>query len=336
MKPIARVGVGIVIAGVTSLTLAQHGWASSNAWLEFSRYLPYLVLLLPAVAATLASIWLGRLWVVASAANLALLLTLGMGLQCNSAESGPPRLRVMTWNVKVSDARAQPDRVRSLALEVLRQDPDILVMQDASGLVPEHGDPALPPGPLFGLAHVHAVGQYVVASRFALQDCTTAPIGVRGDSLRYVRCRVDARGSTLDLVTVHFQSPREGLNAARREGLDGADDWTGNYVRRLAQAGSLARDLAGHRGPLVVAGDLNAAESSPVIQTLLGIGLHDAFSSAGRGYGYSHGHALRLRHDFLRIDHILVSAQVGVMDSFVGPSKATDHRPVIADLRWPR
>jgi endonuclease/exonuclease/phosphatase (EEP) superfamily protein YafD len=81
-----------------------------------------------------------------------------------------------------------------------------------------------------------------------------------------------------------------------------------------------------------VAGDLNAVESSPIVRTLLALGLRDAFSSAGRGYGYSHGHSLRLRHDFLRIDHILVSPQVGVMDSFVGQSNASDHRPVIADL----
>jgi endonuclease/exonuclease/phosphatase family metal-dependent hydrolase len=174
----------------------------------------------------------------------------------------------------------------------------------------------------------------VVASRFALQGCTAAPIAPGGDSRQFLRCKVDVRGSALDLVTVHFQSPRDGLNAARREGLDGADDWTGNYVLRLAQSRGLARDLAGSRGPLVVAGDLNAPESSPVIQALLGIGLRDAFSIAGRGYGFTHGHSLRLRHDILRIDHILVSPEVEVLYSFVGQSDATDHRPLIADLRW--
>ena len=326
------IAVGAVIAGVALLVVAQHAISGDNAWLELSRYLPFLVLLLPSLAAGVASFWLGRVWVAASVVNLVLLLTLGMGLQWHARGGGAEPVRLMTYNVKIFDAEPSRDRVQALALEVARYDPDILVMQDAYGWMNARGDPALPSGPVFGLAHVYAVGQYVVASRFDLQGCGPGPARVPGEIDPYVLCLVDVRGVALRLVTTHFQTPRDGLNAARREGLDGADDWQGNYARRLAQARALARDLAGSRGPLVVAGDLNAVESSPVIQALLGIGLRDAFSSAGRGYGYTHGHSLRPRHDFLRIDHILVSPEIGVTDSFVGQSDASEHRPVIADL----
>ncbi len=138
------------------------------------------------------------------------------------------------------------------------------------------------------------------------------------DNHRYLRCLVDARGVELNLVTAHFQSPRAGLNAARHEGLDGADDWQRNHANRLHQARALARDVAGSRRPLVLAGDLNAPQSSPVIGSLLATGLRDAFTSAGRGYGYSHGHSLRNGFDLLRIDHVLVSPDIGVMACFVG------------------
>ena len=57
-----------------------------------------------------------------------------------------------------------------------------------------------------------------------------------------------------------------------------------------------------------------------------------AFSSAGFGYGYSHGHALRFGFSFLRIDHMLVSKEIGVADAFPGGWQASEHRPVIADL----
>jgi len=327
-----HVAVTTVIAGVTLLIVAQHAISSDSAWLEISRYLPYFALLVPSLAAMVASFWLGRAWVMASAVNLALLLTLGMGLQWNTGDTGAQRVRLMTYNIKLTSTPLPLDRVQALALEVARHDPDILVMQDANGLPVARGGAAATQGPVFGLPHVYAVGQYVVASRFALRDCGPGPTGSGGEKAQYVRCQVDARGVALSLVTTHFQSPREGLNAARREGLEGADDWLDNYTNRLVQARTLARDLAGNRGPLVVAGDLNAAESSPVIRALLAVGLRDAFSSAGRGYGYTHGHSLRPRHDFLRIDHILVSPQIGVMDSFVGQSDASDHRPVIADL----
>jgi endonuclease/exonuclease/phosphatase (EEP) superfamily protein YafD len=332
LRAAIRVAVGTVVAAVTLLIVAQHAIRSDNAWLEISRYLPYFALLVPSLAALVASFWLGRAWVVAGTVNLALLLTLGMGLQWNTGDTGTERVRVMTYNIKLTSTPLPLDRVQALAQEVARHDPDILVMQDANGLRLARGGAASTQGPVFGLPNVYAMGQYVVASRFALHDCSAGPTGYGGENPQYVYCQVDARGIALSLVTTHFQSPREGLNAARREGLEGADDWEGNYAVRLAQARALTHDLAASRGPLVVAGDLNAPESSPVVRALLAVGLRDAFSSAGRGYGYTHGHSLRPRHDFLRIDHILVSPQIGVMDSFVGRSNASDHRPVIADL----
>jgi endonuclease/exonuclease/phosphatase (EEP) superfamily protein YafD len=84
--------------------------------------------------------------------------------------------------------------------------------------------------------------------------------------------------------------------------------------------------------PVIVAGDLNAETDSPVVRRLLATGLRDAFSSAGRGYGYTHGHSLRLRISFLRIDHILVGPTIGVRECFPGGMDASDHRPVIATL----
>ena len=162
-----------VIAGVTLLIVAQHAVSSDNEWLELSRYLPFVGLLLPALAAAVAAFWLGRRWVVASVATLALLTTLGMGLQWHPRDDGTQRVRVMTYNIKVQDSRTPRVRVQALAAEVARHDPDILVMQDADGLLQGRGDPALPMDPVFGLPHVHAAGQYVVASRFDLHGCGT-------------------------------------------------------------------------------------------------------------------------------------------------------------------
>ncbi len=69
-----------------------------------------------------------------------------------------------------------------------------------------------------------------------------------------------------------------------------------------------------------------------VVRNLLYTGLRDAFSSAAFGYGYTHGHSLRFGLSFNRIDHILVSDDIGVGDAIVGGRKGSEHRPVIADL----
>jgi vancomycin resistance protein VanJ len=328
-----RAAVAVLIALTVLLIAAQRLVPGDAHWLELSRYLPYYWLLLPCLAALVASFWLGRGWALASLANLVLLATLGMGLQWHRGDEGAERVRMMTYNVKVFSAVRQRNGIQALALEVARHDPDILVMQDADGLLVERGAQPLSGGPpVFGLAHVYALGQYIVASRFPLRGCGPGQIDFRNESHRYLRCVVDVRGVDLNLVTAHFQTPRAGLNAARREGLEGADEWYRNYADRLTQARALARDLAGTGRPLVVAGDLNAPESSPVVQTLLAGGLRDAFSSAGRGYGYTWGHSLKQGIDFLRIDHILVSPDMGVMEAFAGRSDASEHRPVIADL----
>src|SRR5207253_8667276 len=114
-------------------------------------------------------------------------------------------------------------------------------------------------------------------------------------------------GTSFALLDVHLDSPRNGLVAARREGIDGIEVWASNAAGRLAQARALAEVLGGGPRPLVLAGDLNAPDSSAVIRSLFAIGLRDAFASAGRGWGYTYGHTLRPAFSFLRIDHVLVS-----------------------------
>lgn len=333
--------VALLIFGLVLLTLAQQAGPLGPWWLELSRYLPYPALLGPALLALLLACALGWRWVLASLVTLGLVVTLAMGLAWGRPDVGGTPLRVMTWNIKASKAMLRDGGFDALAREVALHRPDILVTQDNHGASRMEAAAIWPNGRAFGLPHSFAVEQYVVASRYPLRDCKLARIDDRDQVTGYVRCTVDVNGALLDVITAHFESPRTGLNAARREGLAGADDWRENYEERLGQAQALARDLRGRRDghtsapPLIVAGDLNAPESSPVIRALLGLGLRDAFSSAGRGYGYSYGHALRLGFSFLRIDHILVSAELGVVDAFAGGAQASEHRPVIADLLLP-
>ena len=315
---------------------AQQLGSDGPWWLELSRYLPFPLLLVPAIAAFLLSWRLGRRWVAASVVVTALFATVAMGLEWHAGadkERGPA-LRLMTYNVKGGNALLRPGGVDELAQEVARHQADVAVMQDAHGLM--HGLPQGAIVPLFGFPAAYKDGQYIIASRLPLRDCAPQHVAVAGsDDFYYSRCVVEVRGVALQLFTAHFESPRSGLNAARHEGVEGIDEWRRNSRVRLAQSRALAGALAHTSGPYVLAGDLNAPESSAVIGSLLAIGLRDAFSSAGRGYGYTYGHALRPAFSFLRIDHILASPGIGFVDCIVGGKDASDHRPVIADLRLP-
>lgn len=321
-----------MVASALALSLAYGFGEPQTWWLELTRYAPYPVYLLPALAAVGLSLLLGRTWRIAALLGLALVVTSVMGLAIGRSDKGEGHFRLMTFNIKSYFAQVRPDGYARLAWEVMLHDPDIIVMQDAIAV--DRPLEQLPPAvrTMLGQRQIYSFGQYAVASRYPLQGCKPGHIPFRGQEHSYVRCTVVVAGTEIDLVTVHFISPREGLNAARRERLHGLDEWERNFTDRLTQARKLAGDLAGNPRPLIVAGDLNALEGSPVIRTLLDLGLRDAFSSAGFGYGHTQGHALRPGISFLRIDHILVSSTLGVSDCFVGGKEASDHRPVIADL----
>ena len=319
-----------------ALTAAQRLVSDGPWWLELSRYLPYPLLAAPAALALVLSIPLGWRWIVAAAATVAAFATLAMGFVWNAdpGDAAAVDVRFMTYNVKAYLAIERPDRLAALAAEVERHRPDVVVMQDASPLVRGRGTER--PGPMFGLAEVRRESQYVIASRWPLVGCTTAHADSAEAPLVFARCTVDRPGGAFEIVDVHFESPRQGLVAARHEGLDGIELWRSNHAGRVAQARALAAVLRTGARPLVVGGDLNAPEASATIQTLLAIGLRDAFAAAGRGWGYTYGHTLRPRFSFLRIDHVLVSDDVAVVRAFTGGKEASDHRPVIADLRLPR
>ncbi|HEY4065463.1 MAG TPA: endonuclease/exonuclease/phosphatase family protein [Burkholderiaceae bacterium] len=329
---IARIAVIASIVPTTLLSIAYSSGAISTWWIELLQYVPYPAHLVPALIALGLSFTLGWRWRAVALLSVGLIATVIMGLVLGHADSGSSPVRMMTYNAKAYHALWRPQGIENLEQEIASHHPDILVMQDSGDLTearvqhPELG------ASIFEGRHVFAQSQYIVATRFPLRDCALHDMSYRNRHGDYVHCIVTVDGRDIDLYTAHLISPRRGLNAARYERVDGVDDWQQNFADRLEQSHKLAADIAARGRPMILAGDLNASEPSPVIRTLLATGLRDAFSSAGWGYGYTLGHALRLGFSFLRIDHVLVSPEIGVADAFPGGKQASEHRPVIADL----
>jgi len=334
MAFLLKATVALVTVAVALLWAGQVVEPRQLPGLVLVNYVPFPAYLLPVLVAVVASLWLGWVWRAVAVAALLVTLTVVMGWVWGRADEGHGRVRFMTYNVKAYLASQRPGGFAELAQEVAEHQPDILVMQDAQTL--SSGEGGQPMDALSQVVRQHRevyqFGQYVVASRWPLQRCQVGGIPTAERSHGFVTCQVQAHGVTLNVVTVHFLSPRDGLNAARKEGFDGMADWQQNMLARLQQTGLLAEHLRQMSGPILLGGDLNAPEASAVVQTLINTGLRDAFSAAGSGYGYTHGHHLLRGLSFLRIDHILVSKDIGVSDAFVGGRVASQHRPVIADL----
>jgi vancomycin resistance protein VanJ len=321
---------GLVVA--VALTLGFRYGSERMWWIEIARYAPYPAYLLPAVLLVALSWRLGWAWRGAAFLALVLVVTEVMGLALGRADEGSDRMRLMTYNVKAYLAARRPDGFARLAWEIADADADVIVMQDAAAIASRR-EQAAPVYAAIAGRQTYILDQYVVASRLPLRDCGPGRIPTSDDpDAVYVRCTLTVNGRDVDLFTAHFVSPREGLNAARGRVGGGLEEWERNFADRLAQAGQLMSGLLKTSRPLIVAGDLNAEESSPVVRRLLSLGLRDAFGSAGFGYGYSYGHGLSPGFSFLRIDHVLVSEAIGVQACRVGGRDASEHRPVIADL----
>ena len=338
LRWLARSAVVLSLLCAVGLYALYHHGPERAGWAELLRYVPFLAYAVPAGLALGLSFLLGWTWRLAAATALGLMLTGVMDLSLGRDRTDLPpdaagtrTVRVMTYNIKSYRAVFRRGGFVPLNNEIEQHQPDILVMQDARE-VSRKGD--LP----YGMREVlpqhklYAYGQYAVASRFPIRGCAPADMSFRGEKHEYVRCTVDIDGTAIDLVTAHLLTPREGLNATREDRLGGLDDWNANFADRMAQADRIAGALVPLQRPTIVAGDLNAPEHSPVVQTFLGIGLRDAFSLGGIGWGFTHGHSLKPGVSFLRIDHILVSPEIGVREAWVGWRGGSEHRPVVADL----
>lgn len=328
----AKFAVVLVSSGIVATAIVLAVGSDEFEILSEVQYVPYPFFLVPALAALALSLVLGRGWRIVAGFALGLCLTFVMGLKFNFGEQGALRVRVMTFNVKGYITLKDPQGALRIATEVARHDADVLVLQDAGSLVSLE---ERSPGALratFGGRQVFSQGEYVIASRFRFRECEGRPVAVRKGHYEHVRCVLVAHGVEVDLMTAHFTSPRWALGSVREGKADALEAWRDNLLERNSQAEAVAREVRARRRPVIFAGDLNAPERSLVIGTLVDAGLRDAFSIAGKGYGYTYGHSLRPGISFLRIDHVLVSPEIAVSDCFVGGSETSPHRPVIADL----
>ena len=237
-----------------------------------------------------------------------------------------PTIRLATYNVQVWQRRHVP----SILDEIIAADPDVLCLQDARGIRNTRA------AAHFKTQNVAMFGQYVVVSKFPIIESTVGDISYDRETHTYLRVRLDVRGRDVTVFTAHLVTPRDALSPLRSPAFWrlAVSEIRRNQAQRMRQGRQLAEDASRVEGPLIIAGDLNAPPASLVTRMLTDRGLSDAFSEAGRGYGYTFGHSLFIGQSFLRLDRILVSRHFLPVNAWVGGAAGSDHRPVITDLRF--
>ena len=228
------------------------------------------------------------------------------------APTGAAILRLMSANLLVTN----PDIV-SLGRDLAATRADVIVLQEvsaehlaglrASGLLATYQYQVLDPLPEF---HGSAI-----LSRLPLADGRA--FDVAGSPM--TRADITTATGIVRLINVHTVAPLNESQARR---------WQ-------AQLDLLAQMQPPESGALIMAGDFNATLDHAPMDALVSSGMRDAFNEAGRGIGATWPQSSGPVPPLMRLDHVLVSDTVVVMNAEVQANPGSDHRRLSVELALP-
>ena len=141
-------------------------------------------------------------------------------------------------------------------------------------------------------------------TRLSTQEASALPARMPG----LLDATLDLRGTPVRVLVAHL-------------------DYRADPSVRQKQAGEILAILDGSAEPTLLFGDLNATPDAPELRPLLER-LRDAWSpSLGPGLTYPADSPSK------RIDYVLASPHFTVRSAVVPDTRASDHRPVVVDLR---
>ena len=271
-------------------------------------------------------------------------------------------LKVMCYNI---DGFREPFKkdtafVDSMALMILKEDPDVLVMEEFIKGYCKRLDSLLRYN--YSFSEVLSKGTpNAVYSKYPISDkmelfLDSASIMNEGleqaakldtnrttESERLVLgVTVNNRKQKLRVIACHLASNQ--YDITRRKMPETEKWWEGIPEYRLSfQSGSLARETEiqytqkeiekyKKQGmPVIVCGDMNDVSGSKTLRMLQSAGLKNAWWEKGRGFGFTyHGHHFMN----FRIDHILHTEDIKVKSIKKIDQHYSDHDPVIASFAW--
>lgn len=328
-RRLARLGTALVAtyaAALALLALAMWTAPVDWAWVNLVLYAPRWVFLTPlaplAVIAPLSGRRAALLWLAALAIAIGPVRGVCVPWRAWLAGGGKPsgELRVRVLSCNAEGMHIDPQRLGDL---IDAETPDLVILQEYGGDAP--------------MSFLRRPGWQVrrgqgvtIASRFPIsraENLDPARLGGRGAGMR---CEVAIAGRGVPVYSLHLPTPRDGLESTLRYRW-----WTGLAAVKEVSAtqwhsSEVARGWLGEAtGPAIIGGDFNLPVEHAAYRRFWS-GLANAFSTAGLGPG---GTKVTRWHT-ARIDHILAGDSWRPTECRVGPDVGSDHRPVIAELRW--
>lgn len=297
--------------------------AAAGSGLAFAVACVPFVLAIPLAPLLVWSIIKRKWWTVGLnlvGCAFACIALLGANIPANRPNASErPVVRVLTFNIHQGSYG-----MRSLVEVISREKPQVICLQEVN--------PADRRGDCVDLLAAFLGGKWEVR-RFA--DCATL------SRLRVVRwtrydlplhtgrgiveTTLQAHGRVFTVLNTHVSFSSSDRPAAVGE----------SSIGRMARMESIIDDQVAfvvstamsRREPVVIAGDFNLPPLSAPYRRISSV-YPDAFRSAGWGMGLT----FKTQRPYQRIDYIFVDQRFGVSRCYVPSGRASDHRPVVADI----
>jgi hypothetical protein len=256
-----------------------------------------------------------------------------MGLRLGGGKSGPPAIRVMTWNTFFgrNDNGAIPEAVDL-------EQPDVFLSQATGHRTKELFRDRAKASPYT----FSSDEEFFIATKFPIVDKYVPPHLAEDPDhpAAWVRYTLKTPQGLVDVFDVHPRSPREGVEEARGKGFrsrlgelgvmgSSAAAIANNTRLRRRQLETLVVALHAARNPILVAGDTNLPTSSWLFHRSFDpLPLTDAFDRVGFGFGYT----FPAKVPWMRIDRVLVGPELSFLRIHDDGGLSSDHRYVVVDL----
>jgi vancomycin resistance protein VanJ len=323
--------LSLLVVTVTLRYVGERWWVSA-----VGLYLPRagFALPLPFIAAALGVLRMRWFLGLQSVSALVIVFPLmGFVLPLHGLSRGDrATLRVLSFNVNSGRNGEQ-----AVIDQVEHYSPDLVLFQEVGGGSRQIFEALL----RARYPTVESSGQFVMATRYAL-SADGGPAVIKPSFQRYA---LDTPLGRTVVYNVHTNSPRGPLYEIRgrrglpREILSGrvfrgaaAADVESNVVLRASEVQAFSDAAASETDPVLLAGDTNLPELSPLLHRYLST-YQDGFASAGWGFGYTFP-ADKWR-PWMRIDRILVREPLRFVGFEIGQAHASDHFCVVGDLQRP-
>jgi endonuclease/exonuclease/phosphatase (EEP) superfamily protein YafD len=311
-------GMFLVVCYLLQVLVGEGAWVAMSL-----LYIAQAIYLLPLIPLLLWSIFRRRpvLPLIVNGLSICFVLVVLMGWRFRSDSSAEGGLRVLTYNI----AHCAVASGSELGPIIASFDPDVILLQESTAWQGSKLDRFLDAYHTFPYNDDH--NDLLIATKAPIVSMHWHPLDGAGEKVAQ-EAIVEDEGKRYRVINVHLTPMHAGAVLSSNP-LGLPEHMRQKGAIKSEQFQRLGRLIGSSPLPVIVGGDFNAPANSPAMRAGLSE-LTDAFAATGSGFGYT----LPSGFAWMRRDYIFCGKGFGASACGVPAITTSDHRPMLAQVKW--